>query len=118
MKRRIEAPACVALLLLCLGQPRPALAARNTPPHPSGIVIHLFGTGATATPSGTTNAMASGITITSPKGTTPVSVPVSLGFAKALAKMLNDSGTPVGLSGRQANLPPQSIAPNQRHPAP
>ena len=104
------------MTLLCLTLPGwfPcwSWAARGTPPHPSGIVIHLFGNGATKPSPGTTAPAEPGITVTTRTGTTPV----SLGFVKALAKMLNDDGTPVGLRGRQANLPPQSISRNQRHP--
>ena len=109
------------LVLLGLAMPGRALAARTVQPHPSGIIIHLFSTGTTGgalgtteLPSGTTVPKQPGITVTTSKGIAPV----SFGFAKALAEMLNDSGTPSGLSGRQANLPPQSISPDQRHPAP
>ncbi|HET9148489.1 MAG TPA: hypothetical protein VFN77_10580 [Acetobacteraceae bacterium] len=105
MKPSISGAAVIAAICLPVG----AQAGRTVQPQPSGIVIHLFDNG-----SPTSSPAAPGASITAPKGGT---APVSAGFVRALAKMLNDSGTPTGLTGRAAGLPPQSVPRNERHPA-
>jgi hypothetical protein len=97
-------------LAFFLGLPGAGWAARSIQPPPSGIVIHLFGKGANGP---VQPEQSPGITLTAPKGATRV----PLGFARALAKMLNNSGRQSSLTGRQAGLPPQAITQNERHPA-